>query len=172
MASRASTRTAPSATSAFSRSAVPNAIDGDTSSTSQVVTSRSGTSSAHVRLARARGGRGVEPAHVVAGLVGAQRRQLGARAHARSAMLARERAAGAASERQVERLDEARGQGPRPLAAGRRREQRRARHAASPSVGRIGWVSASGAWAAASGSTAAITCSSTWSPVTPSLSAS
>ena len=38
VASRPSTRTAPSATSDFRRSAVPNAIEGDTSSTIQVVT--------------------------------------------------------------------------------------------------------------------------------------
>ena len=35
----------PSATSAFSRSAVPNDIEGDTSSTSHVVSARSGTCS-------------------------------------------------------------------------------------------------------------------------------
>jgi hypothetical protein len=37
------TATTPSATSALSRSAVPNAIDGETSSTIQVVSVRSGT---------------------------------------------------------------------------------------------------------------------------------
>ena len=42
-ASRPSTSAAPSATSAFRRSAVPNAIDGETSSTIHVVSVRSGT---------------------------------------------------------------------------------------------------------------------------------
>jgi hypothetical protein len=44
-ARRASTPAAPSATSDFRRSAVPNAIDGETSTTSHVVSVRSGTCS-------------------------------------------------------------------------------------------------------------------------------
>ena len=66
---RPNTSAAPSATSAFSRSAVPNAIDGETSSTIQVRQRPLGDVQADVRLAGARGGRGVDVADVVAGLV-------------------------------------------------------------------------------------------------------
>ena len=117
---------------------MPNAIEGDTSTASQVVSSRSGHLLAHVRDAGAGGGGGVELAHVVAGLVGAQLRELGARADAGRAVLARDDAAGAAHEGEVERLDERGRDRARALAAGRRRQgersgasRRRRAHAAS-----------------------------------------
>ena len=84
-ASRDDDLATPSATSHLSRSAVPNAIEAETSSTSQVVSVRSGTCSADVRHAGAGARGGVEPAHVVAGLVRAQLRELGAGAERRRA---------------------------------------------------------------------------------------
>ena len=68
--------------------AVPNAIDGERSSTIQRRQRALGDVQAHVRLAGARGRGGVEVAHVVAGLVGAQLRELGAAADAGGAAVA------------------------------------------------------------------------------------
>ena len=61
-----SARATPSATSALRRSAVPNCIDGDLSSTSHV-SAPARRVDAHVRLAHARGHVPVDLAHVVAG---------------------------------------------------------------------------------------------------------
>ena len=68
----------PSATSAFRRSAVPKDIEGDTSSASQVTSTRSARSIAHVRLAGPRGHVPLDPAHVVARHVRAHLRELAA----------------------------------------------------------------------------------------------
>ena len=68
---------------------------------------------AHVGLAGARGRRRVDLAHVVADLVRAQLRELGARAHARRAAIAGQRAGRVARDDEVERVDAA------PSACGR-----------------------------------------------------
>ena len=83
---------------------------------------------AHVRDARARGRRRVDLAHVVAGLIGPQLRELGAAADARAAMLAGAHAPDAAHEGEVERLHQrARAPGPGPWRPGRRAAARRSR---------------------------------------------
>ena len=87
-----------------------------------------------MRHAGARGGRRVEVAHVVADLVGPQLRELGARADAGRAVLAGQRPAGAAREGEVQQLERAAGKRPGALAARRRCQAARGRHAgASPS---------------------------------------
>ena len=116
---------------------MPKAIDGDTSTASQVVSRRSGHLLAHVRDPRAGGGGGVELAHVVAGLVGAQLRELGARADAGGAVLARDDAARAPDEGEVERLDERGRDGPGALAAGRRGQSELGGLRAPPQAARV-----------------------------------
>jgi hypothetical protein len=70
---------------------------------------------AHVRLAGARRGGGIELANVIADLVGPQLRDLGAAADARAETVAGQRAAHAAGDHEVERLDEALRNIPRTL---------------------------------------------------------
>ena len=79
----------PCATSDFSRSAVPNAIEAETSTQHPRGQRALGDVVAHVGDAGARGGGGVDPADVVAELVGADLGELGARAAAGRAALAR-----------------------------------------------------------------------------------
>ena len=74
---------------------------------------------AHVRDTGARARRGVELAHVVAELVGAQLRELGAAAHAGRRAIAGEHARPAARERQRHRVDERRRDRSGTLARGR-----------------------------------------------------
>ena len=86
---------------------------------------------AHVRDARPRAGRRVELANVVAGLVWAQLEELGPRTDPRRAPLAGQDARCPPRHRQVERVDQPRGQRTGALAAGGRGE-RGARHGARP----------------------------------------
>ena len=125
VAARATTCATPSATSDFSRSAVPNAIDAETSSTSQVVRIRSGTCRRTCAMPGARAGGGIELADVVAELVGAQLRELGAAADAGREAVAGQHAGAAPRERQRERVDERSRDRPRPLARGRHVQRRR-----------------------------------------------
>ena len=74
----------------------------------------------HVGHAGPRARRRVEVAHVVADLVRAKLRELGAEADAGRAVLTGERAAGPARERQVEQLQRSSGERARTLSAGRR----------------------------------------------------
>jgi hypothetical protein len=120
---------------------------------------------AHVRLACARGRGRVDLAHVVADHVRAQLRQLGAGAHTRGAAVARQGAGRVARDDEVERVDQRRRHATRPLAGGRRSEDRVAHAAATRRWERLTW--------SASGSvTSASTRSSRSSALTPSLSAS
>ena len=174
VASLATAAATPMATSAFRRCSVPNAIEGDTSSTSQVVSARSGTCSRTCGMpVRAVDG-GVELTHVVADLVRPQLHQLGAGARARRQMVARHQAAGAAHEREVERAQQRAGHRPGALAArGRAAPQRDVREANSqgqllPRSRRHGLPQRR----SAGSSTAASTRSSSASGDTPSLSAS
>ena len=134
-ASRASTSATPSATSAFSRCAVPNAIDGERSSTIQVVSARSGTCRRTwgwpVRaVAAASRWRTSSP-----GSYGAQLRELGPAADADGAAVAGQiRARPAAPAATVERVDElragsGRGPGGRPAARAAAPGLRSSRHA-------------------------------------------
>ena len=91
---------------------------------------------AHVRHAGAGAGRGVEPAHVVADLVWADLRELGALAEAGRAPLARQHAGRALREQQVERLDEGAADRARSLGAGGRDERGATDAAGRPSRGR------------------------------------
>ena len=70
---------------------------------------------AHVRMAGARGGGGVELADVVADLVGPDLREFGPHAQARRAPLTRKGAGRAVGEDEVERLDQRRLHRPRAL---------------------------------------------------------
>ena len=88
----------PSATSALRRSAVPNCIDGEVSSTSHVTSTRSARLHADVRLAGACGDVPLDPAHVVARHVRTNLRELGAR-HRSASTGSRPRACPAACER-------------------------------------------------------------------------
>ena len=120
---------------------------------------------AHVRLAGARGRRGVDLAHVVADLVRAQLGELGARPHAGGAAVARQRAGRVARDDEVERVDQRRRHAAGALPGGRRSEDRVAHAAATRRCERLTW--------SASGSvTSASTRSRRSSAVTPSLSAS
>ena len=74
---------------------------------------------AHVGDAGARRGGRVDLAHVVAGLVGAQLRELGARAHPGAPVLARAHPAHTPYESEVERLHQGAGHRPGPLTPGR-----------------------------------------------------
>ena len=106
---RAGRRTSatPAATSDFSRAAVPNAIEADTSSSTHVVSARSGTCWRTCGDAGARARRRVQAAHVVADLVGPDLRELGAGAQRRPRARSPGSApAGAAREHEVERLDQ------------------------------------------------------------------
>jgi hypothetical protein len=85
---------------------VPNAIDGDTSTTSQVVSVRSGTCR-RTCGSPVCGGRWDGLENVVAHLVRPQLRDLGAGAHSGAKAVARQRPAHAARHHQVERLHEA-----------------------------------------------------------------
>ena len=139
-ASAPSTSTTPSATSLFSRSAVPNAIDGDTSTREPGGQQPLGHVLADVRDAGAGGRRRVDLAHVVAGLVGAQLRQLGARADPGAAVFPRADPADAPYEGEVERLHQGAGHragslAARPAGASLRRS-RRQRLRCRPSAGR------------------------------------
>ena len=120
---------------------------------------------AHVRLARARGRRRVDLAHVVADLVRAQLRELGAGAHARGAAIARQGAGRVARDDEVERVDQRRRHAAGALTGGRRSEDRVAHAAVTRRWERLTW--------SASGSvTSASTRSRRSSALTPSLSAS
>ena len=125
-ASRASTSATPSATSAFSRSRGAERhrrrdVEHDPGRQRPL-----GHVQPHVRLPGPRGRGGVEVAHVVAGLVGAQLRQLGADADAGGAAVAGQAARDQPHERDVDaRRRSARGIGPGPLTARRRLRGRR-----------------------------------------------
>ncbi len=171
---RPNTSAAPSATSAFSRSAVPNAIDADTSSTIQVVSARSGTCRRTWGMPGAGRGGGVEMAHVVAELVGPQLGQLGAQADPGGPAIAGQRPRHQPGHGDVQRLDQGRGNRARALARGRRCEQRLG-HALL--LSQSAWVVSSSASgrirrSALGSGTVASTRSSSSSTVTPSLSAS
>ena len=139
---------------------MPNAIEAETSSTSQVVIARSGTCRRTCGIAGARAGRGVEPAHVVAGLVGPQLRELGAGAEAGASVLAGQDAGRAPAQREVEPRDRVAGQrAPGPGGPG-----------GTMSCGGAHAASASGALPG--GATTSSTRSSRSSGCTPSASAS
>ncbi len=109
----------PSATSLFRRPVLPNAIDGDRSTTIQVVSARSGTCwrtcGTPVRaLAAGSIIRTSSP-----DLVGPQLRELGARADADAAVRAGQAAARPPCEREVERGDRGRRHRTRALTARR-----------------------------------------------------
>ena len=95
----------PSATSALRRSAVPNAIEAEASKTSQVTSTRSASSTRTCVCAGARGDVPVDPAHVVARLVGAHLVELGADPGEGGAVVAGEQPVDAAADRELERLE-------------------------------------------------------------------
>ncbi len=131
-ARRPITSATPSATSDFRRSAVPKAIArGDVHEHPRRERAL-GDVVAHVRVAGAGGGGGVELADVVADLVRPDLRELGPHAQARRAPLARKGAGRAVGEDEVERLDQRRLHRARALRPGRGGEQ--AAHAAIRSV--------------------------------------
>ena len=94
---------APSATSALRRSAVPKLIEAEMSSSSQVASVRSATCTRTCGSPRARGHGPVDLAHVVAELVGAHLRDLGAVPERGRAVLAGDEAVDPPPHRQVER---------------------------------------------------------------------
>ena len=104
---------APSATSDLRRSAVPKPIDGDVSSTSQLTSTRSArwtrTCGSAVRAVDVP----VDPAHVVAGDVGPDERELGPFAVEARAVVPRQQAAHAPPDRDVERAQQRLGHRPR-----------------------------------------------------------
>ena len=121
---------------------------------------------AHVRLAGARGGSGIDVAHVIANLVGAQLGELGPGADPGRPPVARQHPRDQAAERYVERLDQRLRQRTRAL-PGRGRLQTCRAHPALATVG-ASWIR----WSAPGSGTAASTRSRTSSAVTPSLRAS
>ena len=117
----------PSATSALRRSAVPNVIEAETSSSSHAVIARSPTCTRTCGSLHPRGHVPVDVAHVVAGPVGPDQRELGAAADLRREVLAGHQALDPPQHRQIEvaqdrRRDRA---GPRPLGRALRRGQAR-----------------------------------------------
>ena len=99
---------APSATSALRRSAVPKLIEAETSSSSHVASVRSATCTRTCGSPRARGRSPVDLAHVVAELVRAHLRDLGAVPQRRRAVLTRDQRIDAPPHGQVEALDDRR----------------------------------------------------------------
>ena len=92
----------PSATSVLRRSAVPNVIEADTSSTSQAVSARSPTCTRTCGSLQPRGDVPVDVADVVAREVRPDHRQLGAAAHLRRQVLAGDQALDPPHHREVE----------------------------------------------------------------------
>ena len=139
---------------------------------------------ADVRHAGAGARGGVEPAHVVADLVGPHLRQLRARAEARRPPLAGQHPGGAARDHEVERLDEPAGDRAGALRPGRHGEARRAVPRAGPPLldrGEAHAAASSGARTSAANAparsgtappTRSSTAPSTSSGVTPSPTAS
>jgi len=111
-------------------------------------------------LARPSGRGGIDVAHIVTYLVRAQLRQLGPHADSGGAPVAGKRAGHQTVDRHVEHLDQLRRNRARSLTGGR---DLQARGVHATSLVR---------WPASGSATAVSTCSSTWSAVTPSLSAS
>jgi hypothetical protein len=118
---------------------------------------------AHVRDAGARRRRRVDLAHVVADLVGAQLRELGAGADAGRAPVTGQQPGRAAGDDEIERLDQRRGHRARSLPAVRDTESRGRRHAAAARRRR---------WSEGGISTVEITRSMMSSALMPSLRAS
>ena len=134
----------PSATSALRRSAVPNAIDGETSSASQVTSTRSARSTrtcgSPVRAVTFQSIRRTSsPGHVRADL-----RELAARAEQRRAVVAGEQPLDAPADRQVERAEERLRQRPRPGPVRRARRALRGRPSSArpPAAPRSSWGAA------------------------------
>ncbi len=133
-------------TSALRRSAVPNVIEGEWSSTSQRDEDALGELYAHVRLTRARGDVPVDQAHVVADLVRADLSELAATPEQRRTVVAGEQPVDTSADRELERPQERVGHRPGTGLVRRRRDAQRGDAPAHAAAGRprssCGWGTA------------------------------
>ena len=125
----------PSATSALRRSAVPKRHRRRRVEHEPRDEHALGEVDADVRLRRPRGDVPVDQAHVVARHVRPHLRELGAAAEQRRAVVAREQPVDAPRDRQLERLEQRVGNGPRPGPVGRRLGAERAEDADHAAAG-------------------------------------